>query len=262
MQRIALGIEYDGSAYCGWQSQKGVATVQQTLEQALSKIANTLTLAQCAGRTDTGVHGLGQVVHIDTDADREMRAWVFGTNANLPADISVQWAMPVSHDFHARFSAIRRTYRYHILNQSSRSAALANKVVWECRKLDLLRMQEAAKHLLGEHDFSAYRSLQCQAKSPIRTMHRVDVSQRGPLITIEVEANAFLHHMVRNIAGVLMEIGMGRENTDWTRDVLETRDRTQGGVTARPEGLFLTRVTYPEEFGLPQYSSIEPLLFS
>ncbi len=262
MTRIALGVEYDGFAYCGWQTQKGVPTVQDTLEKALSKIANEMIQVQCAGRTDTGVHGLAQVVHFDTAASRDDFSWILGTNSNLPDDISVQWAQPVSEDFHARFSAIRRTYRYHILNQRSPSAVLANKVVWEPRPLEVQSMQIAAQALIGKHDFSAYRSLACQSKSPIRTIYRLEISQQGPLITIEIEANAFLHHMVRNIAGVLMAIGMQREDTRWAAEVLATRDRRLGGITARPEGLFLIRVDYPDAFAIPNRSVIEPLLFN
>lgn len=257
-----MGIEYDGGAYKGWQIQDNVPTVQATLENALARIADHPVKVHCAGRTDTGVHGLGQVIHIDTDAIRSERSWMFGTNANLPSDISVQWSREVDSEFHARYSAIRRTYRYHILNQPNRSALLTDKVVWECRPLSLNRMKQAATYLLGEHDFSAFRSLSCQAKSPVRTIYRIDMFQKGPLITLEIEANAFLHHMVRNIAGVLMATGMGRAGTEWARQVLEGKDRTLGGVTARPEGLYLIRVVYPDHFNLPVTSNIESLLFS
>lgn len=260
--RVALGIEYDGSAYKGWQIQDNVPTIQARLEKALAIIADHPIKVHCAGRTDTGVHGMGQVIHIDTDATRSERSWIFGTNSNLPSDISVQWAREVDCKFHARFSAIRRTYRYHILNQTNRSALLADKVVWECRPLSLNRMKAAATFLVGEHDFSAYRSLSCQAKSPVRTVYRIDITQNGSLITLEIEANAFLHHMVRNIAGVLMEVGMGRAETKWARQVLEGKDRALGGVTAKPEGLYLIRVTYPDRYNLPVASNIESLLFS
>lgn len=253
--KIAFGIEYDGSGYCGWQTQDGVPTVQETLESALSKVADQFIRVYCAGRTDTGVHAKGQVVHIETDANRKDRSWIFGTNANLPRDINVQWIKLVDDDFHGRFSAERRVYRYHILNQTSRSALLNNRVVWECRALSLSSMHEASAFLVGEHDFSAYRSLSCQAKNPVRTIHRLELKQRQSIITIEIEANAFLHHMVRNIAGVLMDIGMGKHDPQWAKEVLDSRDRTVGGITAPPEGLYLMRVHYPIRFNLPQPDS-------
>lgn len=253
--RIALGVEYDGQKFCGWQVQKGdVPTVQEALESGLSKVANEPLNVVCAGRTDAGVHGLGQVVHFDTETMRRPHSWVHGANANIPKSISVRWAKPVSEEFHARFSALRRRYRYVIMNRDVRPSFAAGRVTWDHRSLDVQRMQQAARHLLGEHDFSSYRAVACQAHSPVRTVSILDVSREDDLLFIDIEANAFLHHMVRNIAGVLMTIGAGEQGIDWSREVLEYRDRTLGGVTAPGTGLYLMGVDYPEEFGLPQLS--------
>lgn len=253
--RIALGIEYDGSAYCGWQYQDHSPSVQEKVEQALSRVANHAVRVVCAGRTDTGVHALGQVIHFDTDAQREAHSWVFGANANLPDDVRVIWAKHVDENFHARFSAVRRQYRYVIFNRQVRPAILARRVSWEYRALDTARMRDAAQYLLGEHDFSAYRALACQAKSPVRTLYRLDITQQRELIVLELEANGFLHHMVRNIAGVLLCIGAGEAVPAWAGQVLEQRDRTLGGATAPPDGLYLTGVVYPDEYGIPVLST-------
>jgi tRNA pseudouridine38-40 synthase len=258
--RIALGIEYDGSEFCGWQLQKdAVRTVQGVVETALGKVANHEVRVTCAGRTDTGVHATEQVIHFDTDAVRDERAWVYGTNANLPKDVVVLWARPVADDFHARFSAERRAYRYVIFTREVRPTFLAYRVTWHYKPLDTARMQAAGNYLLGEHDFSSYRAVACQAKSPVRTLHKLQVCTQGPFIFIDVEANAFLHHMVRNIAGVLMAIGEGEKPVEWSREVLEARDRTLGGVTAPPYGLYLTRVGYAEKFAIPQLSPLSPV---
>lgn len=251
-QRIALGVEYNGAAFSGWQIQEGTATVQACVESALSTVANHPVRVACAGRTDAGVHALGQVVHFDSDAPRTMRSWVFGANANLPKEISVLWAQPVSDDFHARFSAIRRRYRYVILSRPVRPTFLAGRVSWDYRPLDEKRMAAAAAHLVGEHDFTSYRALACQAKSPVRTLYRLAVTRQDDLVFLDIEANAFLHHMVRNIAGVLMAIGAGEREPLWAREVLEMRDRTLSGVTAPPHGLYLMEVGYPEVFAIPQ----------
>ena len=250
--RIALGVEYDGTGFSGWQLQEGVRTVQGVLEAALSRVADQPIRVHCAGRTDAGVHGAEQVVHFDTTAERSERSWVFGANANLPKEVAVLWATPVSEAFHARFSACRRSYRYVIYNRSVRPTFLAWRTTWEYRPLDETRMHEAAQALVGEHDFSSYRAQGCQAKSPVRTVHRLEVSRRGELVFIDVEANAFLHHMVRNIAGVLIAIGAGERPLSWAAEVLAHRDRALGGVTAPPSGLYLTRVGYPPRFELPQ----------
>ena len=250
--RIALGIEYDGTEFSGWQLQQGVRTIQGCVEEALSIVADYPVRVHCAGRTDAGVHGAGQVVHFDTGAERSMRSWVFGANANLPKQIAVLWATPVSEAFHARFSAVRRRYRYVIYNRNVRPTFLAWRSSWEYRPLDVALMHEAAQYLVGEHDFSSYRAQACQAKSPVRSVYRLDVTRRDELVFIDIEANAFLHHMVRNIAGVLMAIGAGERPPVWAREILELRNRALGGVTAPPHGLYLMAVGYPEEFRLPQ----------
>jgi len=258
--RIALGIEYNGHAYCGWQAQKDdVETVQETLERALSIVADEEIRVICAGRTDTGVHGAEQVVHFDTEVVRTDRSWAFGANANLPKDVCVLWATPVSSEFHARFSARRRRYQYVIFNRSVRPAYLANLTTWEFRPLDVDKMQLAANDLVGEHDFNAYRAMACQAKSPVREILNLKVTRNGNFVLIDIEANAFLHHMVRNIAGVLMEIGAGTQAPAWAKEILETCDRKQGGVTAKPHGLYLTGVWYDEAFVLPQVSHSSPI---
>lgn len=249
--RIALGVEYDGTGFSGWQTQSGVRTVQSCLEEALTRVADHPVQVVCAGRTDAGVHGVGQVVHFDTSAVRSERSWVLGGNANLPADVAVRWAQPVDDDFHARFGALKRHYRYLILNRWVRPAIGRNRMSWVHKPLDEVRMQAACPHLLGEHDFSSYRAVACQAKSPVRTVHSLTVARSGELIAIDISANAFLHHMVRNIAGVLIAIGSGEQESDWTREVLELRDRTLGGVTAPPQGLYFMAVEYPDRFGLP-----------
>jgi tRNA pseudouridine38-40 synthase len=208
----------------------------------------------CAGRTDTGVHATAQVVHFDSDASRTERAWVYGANSNLPKTVAILWAKPVPETFHARFSAVRRRYRYVIFNRQLRPTFLADRVTWEYRPLDERRMAHAAQFLVGEHDFSSFRSYACQAKSPVRVLHRFDVRREGPFVFLEVEANGFLHHMIRNMAGVLASIGAGEQAPEWAREVLDHRDRVQGGVTAPSHGLYFTGVAYPAEFGLPDIS--------
>lgn len=253
--RIALGVEYDGSAFCGWQFQNHSPSVQGVVEQALSKVANVPLRVICSGRTDTGVHATGQVIHFDTDVERTMHAWVFGANANLPKEVAILWAMPVSDGFHARFSAQRRSYRYVICNRPVRPTFLAWRTTWDYRPLDVERMRAAGRFLIGEHDFTSYRAQGCQAKSPVRTVYRLDVSRDNELIFIDIEANAFLHHMVRNIAGVLMAIGAGERPVEWAREVLEQRNRALAGVTAISSGLYLTHVQYPPQFELPRPSA-------
>ncbi len=253
MRRIALGVEYCGTEFAGFQAQKfAVETVQGNLERVLSNIANEVVTLVCAGRTDAGVHATGQVVHFDTMADRPERAWRMGVNTQLPDAISVQWAQPVAPEFHARFSAQARTYRYLILNSPSRPGILAGKVTWDRRRLDVGAMQKAAQYLLGEHDFSSFRAAQCQARNPVRKILRLDLARRGDLIAIEVTATAFLHHMVRNIVGVLTAVGAGEKPVDWVPSVLAARDRCKGGVTAPSAGLYLVNVGYPSAFSLPQ----------
>ncbi|MEX2479794.1 MAG: tRNA pseudouridine(38-40) synthase TruA [Gammaproteobacteria bacterium] len=258
--RIALGIEYDGTAFQGWQRQHGVRTVQQEIEQALSRVADHAVSVSCAGRTDSGVHALYQVAHFETHAERSARSWVLGANTNLPDDVSVSWARPVPPRFHARFSATSRLYHYLICNREARPGVWHGRVSWECRALDCERMQQAARHWLGEHDFSSFRAQACQARHPVRTVHQCTVAERDGLIVVTVEANAFLHHMVRNFAGVLMQIGRGQHEPDWAREVLEYRARERGGVTAPPHGLYLGAVRYPPEFDLPPPPSTIPIL--
>lgn len=255
--RVALGIEYDGSTYSGWQLQddKAVTTVQSCVEKSVSAVANHSVRVVCAGRTDTGVHALGQVVHFDTESHRSERSWVFGCNANLPKNVAVTWARPVNTDFHARFSAKTRRYLYVILNRQVRPTFLEQRVTWEYRPLDEDKMHQAAQYLVGEHNFNAYRASACQAKSPIRQVHYIYVRRVGELVTIEIKANAFLHHMVRNIAGVIMAIGAGERPLDWSREVLRLQDRSLGGVTGSPNGLYLVDVDYGREFDLPLIDS-------
>jgi len=249
--RVVLGIEYNGRAYCGWQYQDHSPSVQDRVEQALAHVADHAVRVICAGRTDTGVHAYSQVVHFDTNAERSDYSWVFGANTKLPGDISVLWARQVDKNFHARFSATSRIYRYVILNRQIRPALLKDQVSWECRPLKLKPMQVATEYLLGEHDFNAYRAVACQASSPIRTLKQLELSQQDELFILDLEANGFLHHMVRNIAGVLLAIGAGEAEPIWAKEVLETCDRTQGGVTAPPDGLYFVGVRYPDEYELP-----------
>ncbi len=249
--RIALGIEYDGTSYNGWQRQKNGIGVQQRLEEALSLVADEAVDVHCAGRTDTGVHASGQVVHFDTRADRSDRGWLLGANTNLPPDINVSWVRRVGDDFHARFSATARSYRYRILNRLQRSALHRHRAWWVYQPLDAQRMHEAAQQLVGEHDFSAFRAAGCQANSAMREVTKVDVTRRGDWVTLRITANAFLMHMVRNITGTLAAIGQGEQPIGWLGEVLESRDRTLGGVTAPAHGLTLVSVEYPEAFGIP-----------
>jgi len=250
--RIALGIEYDGRAFHGWQVQRHTAqTVQAVVESALSQVAAHPVRVVCAGRTDSGVHAVGQVVHFDTEARREPRNWVLGANVNLPPEVAVTWARPVDDAFHARFSAESRRYRYLILNRATRSSLLSRRATWERRPLDAGSMHQAGQALVGTHDFSSYRAQACQASSPVRTVHSLLVCRQGELIVCRVHANAFLHHMIRNIAGVLLAIGRGDRGSDWAAQILAVRDRTRGGVTAPSDGLYFERVHYPAQFAIP-----------
>lgn len=250
--RIALGIEYDGRGFQGWQRLRAGRTIQGCVEAALSKVADHEVRTACAGRTDSGVHAIYQVVHFDTESRRDSHAWVLGSNVHLPADVSVLWAREVEERFHARFSATGRTYRYCILNRAARPGLLKGLATWEWRPLQVERMQSAAAALIGEHDFSGYRALACQSRSPVRQVRRLEIRRRGHWVLIEIEANAFLHHMVRNIAGVLMAIGKHKAPVGWAAEILARRDRTAGGVTAPPDGLYLAAIDYPAPFGLPR----------
>ena len=250
MMKVALQVEYDGTRYHGWQRQAEVISVQGELEKALSRVANAPIEVVCAGRTDAGVHATGQIVHFEAPVERRLRSWILGANSNLPADISVLSAFEPDPDFHARFSATARSYRYVILNRATRSALHGRRVTWWFKPLDVARMQEAAKALLGTHDFSSFRAQECQAKSPVRTMESIELRRSGDFIYLDVTANAFLHHMVRNIAGSLMQVGEGVQEPEWIESVLEARDRAVAGMTAPAQGLYLVSVRYPEALGV------------
>ncbi len=244
MKRFALGIEYDGTNFYGWQSQEKLPTIQGELEKALTQIADEKIQVYCAGRTDAGVHALGQVVHFDTNAERNERAWTLGTNTHLPPSIAVRWVREVAPDFHARFSAISRRYRYLIYNHSLRSAVHAGKATWYYHPLAIEPMQFAATYLLGEQDFSSFRSAQCESTTPMRNIHEITLKRENDFIIIEIQANAFLHHMVRNIVGVLMQIGSGLKKPDWMLELLQAKDRRLAAETAPPDGLYLIKVNY------------------
>ena len=252
--RIALGVEYKGSNYHGFQLQEaGTPSIQGQLEEALQKINAGLPVRlSCAGRTDAMVHACGQVVHFDTSIERSMRAWMMGANRYLPKDISVVWAQAMPQDFHSRFSAVARRYRYVIYSDAVRPAHLAEEITWTHRALDIEKMRAAARCLVGTHDFNALRAAGCQAHSPVRTIYHLRLLTFGKLIIIDVRANAFLHHMVRNIAGVLMMVGAGDRPIEWVQEVLSSCDRKAAGVTAPPHGLYMVQVEYPEQFTLPE----------
>ena len=261
--RIACRVEYNGSRYSGWQSQPhlDVQTVQTTLEAALAVVAATPVRVHCAGRTDTGVHGFCQVVHFDAPVTRSAKAWVLGGNGNLPYDVRLHWAMAVPAEFHARFSAQARRYRYVIANTPVRPALLGGQVTWQRQPLDTQLMHREAQCLLGEQDFSAFRAAACQSTSPMRDVRAVTVSRAGDLVVIDITANAFVHHMVRNIAGSLMAVGSGRRPEGWLVQLLAGRDRTVAAETAAPHGLYLVDVEYAPAFGLPK-TPHGPLLLS
>lgn len=251
LHKVALGIEYDGSRYHGWQRQREVASVQESLERALSRVANHPVEVFCAGRTDAGVHATGQVVHFETPSVRSDAAWTLGVNANLPADISVRWSTSVSPDFHARFSATARRYRYIIYNQRLRPAILGSGMTHYYHPLQAELMHLAAQSLLGEQDFTSFRAMQCQSRSPWRNIRQIRVWRQAHFVVVDIKANAFLHHMVRNIVGSLLEVGSGSRPVNWIADLLAARDRTLAAATASAEGLYLVAVDYPTEFLLP-----------
>lgn len=251
MKRIALGIEYNGASFRGWQTQPGGGTVQDALQAALAQIAGERVDVVCAGRTDAGVHATGQVVHFDTALERPLTAWVRGVNTFLPDTVAVRWAQPVDSEFHARFSAYARHYRYLLLNRSQRPGVQSGRVGWCHQPLDEERMQAAAAVLRGEHDFSSFRAAECQAKSPLKTMHVASVRRAGEMIVFDFEASAFLHHMVRNLVGSLVYIGQGRQAVDWMQTLLEVRDRRVAAPTFAAEGLYLVGVRYEERWALP-----------
>lgn len=243
--RFALIIEYDGTNFHGWQSQLGLRTIQDECEKALSKVANAPIQVTCAGRTDKGVHAKHQVIHFDTSAERTLHAWFMGMNHFLPPDISARKALAVAEDFHARYGAVSRTYEYWIDNRSVSPAIMRHYVTWHPQALDHTRMHTAAQALLGEHDFNAYRAAECQAKHAIRNIQQIEVKRQEHFVILTVTANAFLHHMIRNIMGVLLPIGMGKKSVDWTAEVLASQKRAEAGVTAPPQGLYLCDVQYP-----------------
>ena len=250
--RYALGIEYDGKNYCGWQRQKSVVSVQQTLEKALSKIADEPIEVVCAGRTDTGVNATNQVIHFDTNKIRKDVAWTLGVNTHLPSDVAVTWVKAVDEEFHARFSATARRYRYIIYNNTLRSAILSYGISHCHYPLNEKLMHEGAQHLVGKHDFTSFRTVHCQSHSPVRTIEHCQVTRQGEYLIVDIKANAFLHHMVRNIVGSLMRVGQEQESSAWIKEVLEQKNRCVAGVTAPPEGLYFVEVDYPQQFALPK----------
>ncbi|MDX1489821.1 MAG: tRNA pseudouridine(38-40) synthase TruA [Pseudohongiellaceae bacterium] len=260
--RIALAVEYDGAAFHGWQSQADpeLPTVQASVERALSKVANHPVNTVCAGRTDTGVHGCAQVVHFDCQIDRGEKAWVQGCNSQMPKGVRILWAKTVDKDFHARFSATARRYNYVIYDAPVAPALLAKQLTHTRLELNVAAMHEAGQYLLGEHDFSSFRAAGCQSRSPFRNVMHLRVTRHHRFIVIDIRANAFLQHMVRNIAGVLLEIGAGRKPPEWAKEVLSLRDRTQSAMTASPCGLYLVDVSYPESCGLPQVAAAPSFL--
>ncbi len=254
--RFALGIDYEGTHYRGWQTQQeGVPSIQSTIEDVLSRIADHPVIIHAAGRTDAGVHASGMVAHFDTHAIRGHKSWLLGSNTWLPKDIALRWIHPVSEDFHARFKAVARRYRYIIFNSGQRSSQLAGKVTWHYHPLNFERMKIAASYLVGQHNFNSFRAVGCQSRNPNRHVHFLNLTKRGSFIILDIQADGFLHHMVRNIAGVLMAIGEGNAEAEWVQELLRVQDRTQGGVTASGSGLYFVDALYPPEFELPK----EPL---
>jgi tRNA pseudouridine38-40 synthase len=251
MKRLALGLQYDGSAYSGWQTQSDVRTIQDELERALEGFTQTRVQTVVAGRTDAGVHALGQVVHFDTELERTDFAWVRGTNAFLPPTVAVRWAKPMPDDFHARFAAFERTYFYTLYVSPVRSPMLTGRVGWSFLPLDVHAMREAATCLIGKHDFTSFRSSECQAKTPVKYLRQIDIREQGDFIHFRFRANAFLHHMVRNLMGCFIAIGRGRRPPSWMAEVLAARDRKLAAPTFMPDGLYLAAVGYPENFEVP-----------
>jgi tRNA pseudouridine38-40 synthase len=258
--RIALVLEYDGSNFCGWQSQRSGGSVQDAVEAALSRIACCSVRIVTAGRTDAGVHASYQVVHFDTQAQRPMSAWVRGANALLPDSVAILWASEVSDEFHARYCATERCYLYLLLNHRARPGLYRGKVGWFHQALDLELMRTAMQALLGEHDFSAFRAAECQAKSPVRNLTKLEITQLGDTVVFELRANAFLHHMVRNIVGCLIYVGKGRYPPEWIAALLKNGNRSEAAPTFPAAGLYLAGVSYDAKWKLPPF--VEPLLAS
>jgi tRNA pseudouridine38-40 synthase len=260
MMKYAIGIEYCGAAYCGWQRQAHCDSVQQNLESAIGYVADHPVELICAGRTDTGVHAVEQVAHFETSAERSNRAWVMGSNCRLPRDIRLKWAIAVADDFHARFSARTRAYRYIIHNSSVPSAIFHDRCSWEHQPLDQAAMHDCAQMLLGENDFSSFRAAGCQSRSSSRNVHEISVSRQGEFIFLDIRANAFLYHMVRNIAGSLVAVGKGEQDADWFAGVFRARDRRLAEKTASAAGLYLLQATYEAKYKLPTQLK-KPVLF-
>jgi tRNA pseudouridine38-40 synthase len=257
-RRLAVGLEYDGARFAGWQLQPGLATIQGHVQRALGSIADHPVEATCAGRTDAAVHANCQVIHFDTTSDRPMRGWVLGANGELPPEIAMLWAVEVDADFHARHSALARSYRYCILQRATRPALLRERVWWLRSALDTAAMHDAAQQLAGEHDFSAFRAAECQSRTTRRRIDSISVRSDGALATIQITANAFLHHMVRNIVGTLVPVGTGEQPPSWVGEALASRDRARAGITAPAHGLYLERVHYPPACGIPDLAPSEP----
>jgi tRNA pseudouridine38-40 synthase len=257
--RIVLGVEYDGSAFCGWQSQPQACGVQDALDQALTGVASEPVVSSCAGRTDAGVHALAQVAHFDTMAQRPLSAWTRGTNALLPEGVAVTWAKQVADKFHARFSATGRRYIYWLLSRPQRPGLMHHRVGWFHQSLDIEAMRRASRCLIGEHDFSAFRAAECQAKTPVKMLRELHVSRRGEMIRFEFAADAFLQHMVRNIVGSLVYIGAGRQPSAWLDELLQSRDRTRAAPTFSPAGLYLAQVEYDPVWALPPQPDVESI---
>ena len=249
--KLAACVEYNGTHYCGWQRLSQADSVQVCVEKALSKVADEPIQVVCAGRTDSGVHASGQVLHFETQAERPLKGWLFGSNIHLPDTIALRWIQPVADEFHARFSATARRYRYIILNRQARPALLSGRVTWYQYPLDVERMHEAAQALLGEQDFSSFRAAGCQSRHARRRVSEVTMSRAGEYVYLDIVANAFLHHMVRNIVGALIFIGNHKRPVSWIGELLAARDRTLAGPTAAAAGLYLVHADYPEHFALP-----------
>lgn len=256
MAKIALGIEYNGNPYKGWQKQHSGLNIQGHIEHALSKVADCSIEIICAGRTDTGVHALGQVAHFETSVIRSEKAWLLGANSFLPPGIRIHWVQAVPDEFHARFSAVARRYVYILQNSATRPGVFQQHLAWSFKSLQLQPMQNATQYLLGEHDFSAFRDSDCQAKNPIRDLQLFSVEQKEQLFIFTVKANAFLHHMVRNLVGTLLKVGQGECPPEWIKTILESKQRTQAGITAPAEGLYFMQAYYPESFILPKPKSL------
>jgi len=251
-RRLAVGIEYDGTRYAGWQQQPGLPTIQDCVQKALSTVADHPVTVVAAGRTDSGVHACAQVAHFETRAERPVRGWVLGANTHLPPDIAMNWAMEVEPSFHARHTAQGRSYRYCMLRRATRPAILRDRVCWVRSALDAEAMHEGAQALVGEHDFTSFRSVECQSTTAMRHIDAISVTGEGPLVVLEISANSYLHHMVRNIAGTLLQVGAGERPHAWVAETLAARDRTRAGITAPAAGLYLWRVRYPKSLQIPE----------